>query len=108
MTNRIVIGLAFVASLGAQESPKPKTGNIGLYRNQVLAADGPAPKLADGTPDLSGVWLGGGASDADISNPKSLKPGSEIVMLPWAAELVKNRQSKEDPEASCLPGGIPR
>jgi len=34
-----------------------KTGNIGLYRNQLLAPDGPTPKFADGTPDLSGVWL---------------------------------------------------
>ena len=29
-------------------------------------------------------------------------------MLPWAEEVVKNRQSKEDPEANCLPSGIPR
>jgi hypothetical protein len=56
----------------AQTTPPatPKTGNIGLYRNQLLAPDGPAPKFADGTPDLSGAWLGSGGSDADISNPK--------------------------------------
>ena len=29
-------------------------------------------------------------------------------MLPWAEEIVKHRQSKEDPEANCLPAGIPR
>ena len=29
-------------------------------------------------------------------------------MLPWAAEVLKNRLSKEDPEANCLPTGIPR
>jgi hypothetical protein len=73
-----------------------------------LAPTGPAAKLADGTPDLSGVWLGSGGSDADISNPKSLKAGEEVSMLPWAAEVVKHRQSKEDPEANCLPAGIPR
>ena len=86
----------------------PKTGTIGLYRNQLLAPDGPAPKFADGTPDLSGAWLGSGGSDADISNPKSLKTGDTVSMLPWAEEIVKHRQSKEDPEANCLPAGIPR
>jgi hypothetical protein len=60
------------------------------------------------SPDLSGVWLGGGGSDADISNPRALKPGDQVVMLPWAEEVVKHRLSKEDPEANCLPGGIPR
>lgn len=92
----------------AQAKTQPKTGNIGLYRNQQLAPDGPAPKLADGTPDLSGVWLGGGSNSTDIANPKGLKPGSEVVMLPWADEVVKHRLSKEDPEANCLPTGIPR
>jgi hypothetical protein len=29
-------------------------------------------------------------------------------MLPWAEEVVKNRKSKDDPEANCLPTGIPR
>jgi len=84
------------------------TGSIGLFRNQPAVPTGPAPKLADGTPDLSGVWLGGGGSDADIANPRSLKEGSKVIMLPWAEALVKTRQSKEDPEANCLPAGIPR
>ena len=81
-------------------------GNVGLYQRQPPTPTGPAPKLADGTPDLSGVWLGGGASDADIS--RALKPGDSVVMLPWAEALVKTRQSKDDPEANCLPAGIPR
>jgi hypothetical protein len=105
--------LAVVSLLGQQAVPPPgsapgKTGTIGLYRNQPLAPPGPAPKLADGTPDLSGVWLGGGGNDADISNPRGLKPGEQVVMLPWAEDMVKNRLSKQDPEANCLPTGIPR
>ena len=46
--------------------------------------------------------------DADIANPKTLKAGEHVVMLPWAADVVKNRLSKQDPEANCLPAGIPR
>jgi hypothetical protein len=83
-----------------------KSGSVGLYQRQPPPPTGPAPKLADGTPDLSGVWLGSGANDGDIS--RSLKPGDSVVMLPWAEALVKTRQSKEDPEANCLPAGIPR
>jgi hypothetical protein len=43
-----------------------------------------------------------------LPNPRSLKPGDKVIMLPWAEALVKTRQSKEDPEANCLPSGIPR
>jgi hypothetical protein len=111
----VSVALLAVFSLPAQEAPAPgrndskaKTGTIGLYRNQQLAPDGPAGKLADGTPDLSGVWLGSGANSADISNSRSLKPGERVIMLPWAEDVVKNRLSKQDPEANCLPAGIPR
>jgi hypothetical protein len=89
-----------------QANAKGKGGNIGLYRNQPPVPTGPVRKLADGTVDLSGVWLGSGGSDADIS--RGLKPGEAVVMLPWAEQLVKTRKSKEDPEANCLPAGIPR
>ena len=96
------------ASAQVQIGGQGKTGTIGLYRNQQLPQAGPAPKLADGTPDLSGVWLGSGSDSADIADPKSLKPGSEVDMLPWAADKVKHRLSKQDPEANCLPAGVPR
>jgi hypothetical protein len=34
--------------------------------------------------------------------------GEQVVMLQWAADVLKNRLSKQDPEANCLPAGIPR
>jgi hypothetical protein len=104
----LVVQAAAQAPAPAQGNSNSKTATVGLYRNQLPAPTGPAPKLADGTPDLWGTWLGGGASDADIANPRGLKPGEQVVMLPWAEEVVKHRQSKEDPEANCLPAGIPR
>jgi hypothetical protein len=122
LTGIVSAALLAVVSLLAQ-APAPTTGQnkgkggagaakggggLGLFRNQAAPPSGTAPKLADGTPDLSGVWLGGGGSDADIANPRSLKPGDKVIMLPWAEALVKTRQSKEDPEANCLPSGIPR
>ena len=59
-----------------------------------------------GLPDLSGLWLGGGSNSGDIT--KGLKPGEEVVMLPWAEALMKTRKSQDDPQANCLPFGVPR
>jgi len=107
----ILVSLAAVslyaqAPAGAPQRPATGQGGIGLYPTVPPPPTGPAPMLADGTPDLSGVWLGGGSNDADVT--RALKPGESLVMLPWAEEVVKNRKSKEDPEANCLPTGIPR
>jgi len=68
----------------------------------------PAPKTADGKPDLAGVWkpappyIGNLASD--------LKPG-DAPFQPWARELFQHRrdtESIEDPTGNCIPGGVPR
>ncbi len=67
---------------------------------------GPTPHLPDGTPDFSGLWSGGGSNSGDIT--KGLKPGEEVVMLPWAEALMKTRKSQDDPQANCLPFGVPR
>jgi hypothetical protein len=66
---------------------------------------GPAPRLPDGTPDLSGVWQGGGPV-GDIG--EGLPKGEAIPILPEADQILKARQSKDDPEANCLPTGVPR
>jgi hypothetical protein len=67
---------------------------------------GPAPHLPDGTPDFAGLWSGGGSNSGDIT--KGLKPGEEVVMQPWAEALMKTRKSQDDPQANCLPFGVPR
>src|SRR5437870_2304836 len=63
----------------------------------------PAPRLANGHPDLSGVWSGGGGIAA-----RSLKPGDQILLTAEAQKIMDSRQSKDDPEANCLPTGVPR
>ena len=55
---------------------------------------GPAPRTADGKPDLSGLWRPQPNFTVDLS--KGLKPGSEISMLPWAAKVTAERMSKDD------------
>jgi hypothetical protein len=69
------------------------------------APQGPAPKLANGLPDFSGVWQGGGpVGDLAQGMPK----GSEIPLNADGKTLMASRQSKDDPEANCLPTGVPR
>jgi len=120
MSTRVVTGsitasalVAVVSLLAQSQAPAPgqnsaKANGTTGGGKQAEVPTGPAGKLADGTPDLSGVWRGSGSNGSDIANPRGLKPGSKVVMLPWAEALMKTRLSKQDPEANCLPGGIPR
>jgi hypothetical protein len=66
----------------------------------------PAPHLPDGTPDFSGLWLGGGTNNGDMS--QALLPGEEMLLLPWASEHMTTLRSQDDPQANCLPSGVPR
>ncbi|HUI79326.1 MAG TPA: hypothetical protein VLY24_15475 [Bryobacteraceae bacterium] len=67
---------------------------------------GTTPRTKDGKPDFSGVWNPDRHFIYDITS--ALKPGEVLALQPWAAELTKKRLSKEDPEANCLPTGVPR
>jgi hypothetical protein len=67
--------------------------------------DRPAPRLADGTIDLDGVWTDGGSGNFE----RMLKPGElDSIMLPWAKELYAERGTQDratDPYNYCMPGG---
>ncbi len=66
---------------------------------------GPIPKTADGKTDFSGIWNGGGPV-GDIT--QGLPAGETLPLLPAAKALMDKRQSQDDPEANCLPTGVPR
>jgi Carboxypeptidase regulatory-like domain len=62
------------------------------------APTGPAPRMQDGKPDLSGVWLPSFPTDPGKPEP-----------LPWAATLIKKRtedSGKDIPSGHCLPLGV--
>ncbi len=97
LSNLLVRTSALSAAILAMTLPLPAQS----LPSQPGGANGPAAP----TPDLSGVWNGGGPI-GDIA--EGLAPGETIPILPEAERILKARQSKDDPEANCLPTGVPR
>jgi hypothetical protein len=64
-----------------------------------------APRLPSGTPDFNGLWSGGGPI-GDIAG--GLMPGEAMVLTEEYAVIKAGRLANEDPEANCLPTGVPR
>jgi hypothetical protein len=114
----------FTVTLHAQW-PDYKTSGVPRTGDGKPVMDGPAPKSADGHPDLSGIWTlgrGGGGPGRGIPPPvdptkpplatfknigSGFKEGLPIRGL--AAELLKERKaenSKYNPDAHCLPLGL--
>ncbi|MEP7353503.1 MAG: hypothetical protein ABI824_09765 [Acidobacteriota bacterium] len=79
----------------------------------------PTPRLADGHPDLGngkGTWnprtvvnLSGGGRQGPARSP--VERQVEIPFLPWSKAYYEKAQANlaiDDPEARCLPPGVPR
>jgi hypothetical protein len=92
-TIRLHICLLIAMAASAQTPPK--------------APSQPAPRLANGRVDFSGVWR-----PADIflieDIALGLKKGDTIAPTPATEEIMKKHLSKDDPESGCLPTGVPR
>lgn len=71
------------------------------------APTGPAPHMKDGKVDFTGNWQ----PNAIGQNINLASVGGEPEMTEWAKKLYddhKSNISKDDPEARCLPPGVPR
>ena len=104
--------IAALLATAALWAPLPAAGQAtqsvltgGGVENKAAPA-GATPRAKDGKPDFSGVWGPDRNFIYDISS--ALKKGESLPIQPWAADLAKKRLSKDDPEANCLPTGVPR
>ena len=88
----------------------------------------PPPRLPDGRPDFSGIWLSAAKIPCSSTLSRFVECGLEIggsplalnigagvqgglPYQPWAAALARQRtedNSKDDPHARCLPDNPPR
>ncbi|HLK49634.1 MAG TPA: hypothetical protein VKT49_15935 [Bryobacteraceae bacterium] len=88
--------------LPAAGIPRTASGDVNLAA--------PAPRTRGGKPDLSGIWEP--QENKYVRNiAADLKP-DQVPFQPWAKALYDQRtdgsHSKEDPDANCLPQGVPK
>jgi hypothetical protein len=103
-----VLSFMYIPAAGQfpAESTIPKSKRRTNARVQK-GPPGPTPRTKDGKVDLSGVW-GYSGYTSDIAKDYDV---GEVPMTPLAEKLFQERQANqgvEDPEARCLPTGVPR
>lgn len=90
------------AALAAQAPPPPPEVMGDASRRDV--------RVPDSVPNISGTWEAQGGN-------RTIRPvdGSPTPFLPWAQQYFETRAAAEakgeplyDPNASCLPSGVPR
>ncbi len=106
---KLRLALLCALSLPAAAQWEVKTPGVPRLPDGKPNMKAPAPKTADGKPDLSGIWEPNGIKYL-INIAADLKP-EDIPFKPEAAALYKERVQtfgKDDPDARCLPSGMPR
>lgn len=106
-----LIAVAGVLCLSAAMAPAQwldfPTKGIPRLANGKPDLSAATPRLPNGKPDLSGMWV---ADDSRHLGNLAVDV-KDVPFLPWAEKLYNERraeQGKNDPEAHCLPQGVPK
>ncbi|MFM2126301.1 MAG: hypothetical protein RL328_2752 [Acidobacteriota bacterium] len=104
----LALAAAAVAQTPAAGAPgnRPPAKKADSAVKSVWPPTGPTPRTADGHPDMTGNW-----QPNAINENVDLAGRVDVPMLPWAQAVYEKRKadiSKDDPEALCLPPGVPR
>jgi hypothetical protein len=118
---RYVVACTAVLTLVGMQSASAGGQNT-QYTIKVMPPGGPAPRLADGHPDLSGHWMpnsaGQGVSGRDGVDPAArmqfdpkVTPEARPVFQPWAEAKIKSMTPLEielsKSSVNCIPRGVP-
>ena len=98
-----VLGVVVIGSLAAQR-PQDKARTPTAEARPATVQH--APRAADSRVDFSGIWSPDRNFIYDLHD--ALKKGDTLPLQPWAEKVARERLSKDDPEAHCLPAGVPR
>ncbi len=117
------VGLSLAAHPAAAQWIGHATKGVPRTADGAVNMAGPTPRLANGKPDLSGIWISA-KRDADIasdgndlgSGPQMAnfgvdQPGGKLPYQDWQLPIVKERTENlaiDDPHIRCLPDNFIR
>ena len=136
-TERGIVCFGIGMALFLTAAPIAGQGNGGAENRAAVSRPWPPARLADGQPDVQGIWsaVAGGslsltnpinpqagfqpASEAELRRPSRIidPPDGQVPYQPWAAAIQKqqerdfDRPTKPehiDPQHRCLLSGVPR